>query len=106
MFWKRRSTYFKCPACGHEMEDFHPSDLTSVSCPKCGTAVKRRTALLPSLALGVVLGLLIFGVGMVVFGLTHTRPIYVLMVSALIVVLVIWPFSSLIRKHTFRWTKV
>lgn len=102
----RRSTYFKCPACGHETGDFRTQGQEPVTCPQCKTALKRRTAFMPSLLVGLALGLLIYSVGIIVFTLTQTRPVYVLAMSVLIVLLVVWPLSPWLRKHTSRWVKV
>lgn len=106
MLWKRRSTYFKCPACGYETEDLSAQDREPVTCPQCKTTVERRTAFMPSLFVGLVSGLLLGGTAFAVFALTQARPVYAILAAGFIVFVLAWPLSPWLRKLTSRWTKV
>ena len=106
MFLKQRSAHLKCPACGHETDDFRAQGQEPITCPQCKTPLRRHTALVPSLLVGLVLGLLIYGIGFAVFKFTQARPIYVIVAAGLIVLVLVWLLSPWLRKYTFRWTKV
>lgn len=105
MLLKRGSTYFKCPVCGYETEDFRAQGREPITCPQCKTPLRRRAVLMPSLLVGLILGLLISGIGIAIFTLTQARPIYVILTAGLVVLALAWLLSPWLRKHTSRWMK-
>ena len=106
MLFKRRQTYFKCPACGYETKDLRVSTEKPVQCPQCGTTVRKGAAFVPTLLVGLVAGLLLSSGMLAAFLLTGTRPVYAIVTAGFIVTVLAWPLSSWLRKLTTRWTKV
>lgn len=105
MLRKKNSIHFKCPSCGYETQDQRPEIHNMVTCPQCGSKAKKKPALLASLLVGLGFGLLISVLGLIVFAITHARPIYVVMMIALPIWLIAIFLSPSIRKHTAYWKK-